>query len=82
MTTRVYTLFPYGGSFSCRTADYCGTEYTVAATSIRQAYAVAHQRVWINSEAEHPVGIVSIYAETAAPHCGAAAPGIGSRVAR
>ena len=60
-TTRVYDLYPNLGSFSCKTVDYHGVEHTVAATSIRQAYAVAHKDIWINPADEHPVGIVSIY---------------------
>ena len=59
-TTRIYTLFPKGlGGFSVQTADYRGDAMMVAATSVRQAYALAHKDVWINPEHEHPVGIVS-----------------------
>jgi len=49
------------GFFWVQTVDYHGTALMVAATSVRQAYAVAHKRVWINPEHEHPVGIVSKY---------------------
>ena len=35
--TKVYVLFPHGGSFSVKTIDYHGTELSVAATSVRQA---------------------------------------------
>lgn len=41
--TKVYALFPHGGSFSVKTIDYHGTELSVAATSVRQAYALAHK---------------------------------------
>lgn len=58
---RIYVLYPHGDSFSMQTADYCGTEFTVAATSVRQAYAVAHKDVWINPTDAHPVGIVAVY---------------------
>jgi hypothetical protein len=61
MGLRIYVLYPRGPSFSVATIDYCGTEFTVAATSIQQAYAVAHKSVWINPTHEHPVGIVAIY---------------------
>jgi hypothetical protein len=50
-TIKVYTLFPHFGSYSVQTVDYHGTELTVAATSVRQAYAVAHKNVWINPSA-------------------------------
>ena len=59
--TKVYALFPHGGSFSVKTIDYHGTELSVAATSVRQAYALAHKGIWIDPEHTHPVGIVSIY---------------------
>ena len=59
--TKVYVLFPHGGSFSVKTIDYHGTELSVAATSVRQAYALAHQDIWIDPEHTHPTGIVSIY---------------------
>jgi len=60
--TKVYELYPQGfGFFWVQTVDYHGTALMVAATSVRQAYAVAHKRVWINPEHEHPVGIVSKY---------------------
>ncbi len=59
--TRIYELYPCLGTFSCKTVDYYGTVYTVSATSVRQAYAVAHKGVWIDPTVEHPVGIVSVY---------------------
>jgi hypothetical protein len=58
---KIYDLYPYAGTFSTQTAEYGGSVYKVAATSIRQAYALAHKRLWINPRDEHPVGIVSIY---------------------
>ena len=33
----------------------------MAATSVRQAYAVAHKGIWIDPEHTYPVGIVSVY---------------------
>ena len=57
---RVYVLFPYRGSFSVKTEDYRGVVYTVAATNVRQAYAVAHNKVRIDPEESDPVGIISI----------------------
>jgi hypothetical protein len=59
--TRVYVLFRRGGGFSAKTIDYHGTSISVAATSIRQAYAVAHKDIWIDPEHKYPVGIVSTY---------------------
>ena len=44
-----------------KTEDYHGTALSVAATSLRQAYAVAYKDIWINPEHRHPVGIVSVY---------------------
>ena len=58
---KVYELCPRGGSFSVQTVDYHGTAYSVAATSVRQAYAVAHKDVWIDPTDAHPVGIVGVY---------------------
>lgn len=58
---KAYELFPHWGSFSTKTVDYNGTKYTVAATSMRQAYALAHQSSWIHPTDERPVGILSIY---------------------
>jgi hypothetical protein len=60
-TLKVYTLFPHFGSYSVQTVDYHGTELCVAATNVRQAYAVAHKDIWINPDHPRPVGIVSIY---------------------
>ena len=65
--TRVYTLYPRSGGFSVQTVDYQGTEYTVAATSVRQAYAVAHKDVWIEPTDAHPVGIVCVYRRDRGP---------------
>lgn len=59
--TRIYTLFPVGLGFSSQMVDYHGTKLMVAATSIRQAYAVAHKKIWIDPTHRYPVGIVSIY---------------------
>lgn len=59
--TTVYELYPCVNGFSTRLADYEGTAFSVAATSVRQAYAVAHKNIWINPHDSHPVGIVSIY---------------------
>lgn len=60
--TSIYTLFPRdGGGFSVRIVDYDGVEFKVCATSVRQAYAVAHHVVWIKPADDRPVGIVSIY---------------------
>lgn len=46
------------------TADYSGVIVKVAATSIKQAYALAYKGVWITPTDSHPVGIVSIYRDT------------------
>ena len=63
--TKVYELYPRGPGpslgFSVKTEDYHGTALSVAATSLRQAYAVAYKDIWINPEHRHPVGIVSVY---------------------
>jgi hypothetical protein len=59
---KIYDLHPcWGGGFSVKTIDYDGTTFTVSATSIRQAYAVAYKRAWIDPTNDHPVGVVSIY---------------------
>ena len=58
---RIYGLFPHRDSFSTRTADYEDAELTVAAVSVRQAYAVAHKRVWIDPDDNRPVGVVCTY---------------------
>ncbi|MCU1697354.1 MAG: hypothetical protein JWR34_3417 [Mycobacterium sp.] len=60
-TIKAYEIYPCFGSFSVRSVDYSGTKFTVAATTVRQAYAVAHKKTWINPTDSHPVGIVSIY---------------------
>ena len=59
--TKVYELYPRYGSFSVKTVDYQGTALSVAATSVRQAYALAHRGIWIDPEHTHPTGIVAIY---------------------
>jgi hypothetical protein len=59
---RVYELYPQGlGGFSVKTVDYHGTKMSVAATSVRQAYAVAHKGAWIDPGHNYPIGIVSVY---------------------
>lgn len=58
---KVYDLYPRWGGFSVKTIDYFGTVLSVAATSVRQAYAVAYKEIWIDSDDVRPVGIVSIY---------------------
>ncbi|MBO0680342.1 hypothetical protein JRC04_22990 [Mycolicibacterium sp. S2-37] len=71
MNTRVYELYPTaGGGFSAKTADYRGAVFVVAATSVRQAYAVAHKAVWINPDHTHPVGIISILGTGTTLWCG------------
>jgi hypothetical protein len=57
---RIYDLHPRRGSFSTKTVNFNGTTFTVAAISIEQAFAVAHQHVWINPNDSHPVGVVSV----------------------
>lgn len=60
MTTRIYTLYPSGrGGFTNKSIAYHGTEYRVAAISIKQAYYLAHKRKWITETTAS--GIVSIY---------------------
>lgn len=61
---RIYHLYPCGDAFSVQTVNYHGTEITVSAISIQQAYAVAYKDSWINPSDTHPVGIVSIYRRT------------------
>jgi hypothetical protein len=60
-TIKIYNIYPQGASFTAQSIDYPGTKLTIAATSIRQAYAVAHKDKWINPTDSHPVGIISIY---------------------
>jgi hypothetical protein len=43
---KIYDLYPYAGTFSTQTAEYGGSVYKVAATSIRQAYALSHKGLW------------------------------------
>jgi len=57
---KVYELFPVGGSFSNDTRDYAGKTVAVAATSSRQAHALAHKRVWA-TDAESPMGMLCVY---------------------
>ena len=64
--TKIYELYPQGlGGFSVKTEDYHGTTLMVAATSVRQAYAVAYKDIWIDPEHKYPVGIVSRYSRSA-----------------
>jgi len=63
--TKVYELYPGLGGFSVRTEDYHGTALMVAATSVRQAYALAYKDIWIDPERKYPVGIVSKYRRSA-----------------
>jgi hypothetical protein len=44
MAVKVYELFPVSGGFSNQTADYAGTTVAVAATSSKQAHALAHKK--------------------------------------
>ncbi|MCF6391040.1 hypothetical protein L2K20_29120 [Mycobacterium sp. MBM] len=60
-TTRIYELYPLRHTFSVKISDYSGTTYSVAAASIKQAFAVAHGDTWIDPNATHPVGVVAIY---------------------
>ena len=58
---KTYHLFRTpSGKFSPRTIDYCGTTYTVAATNLRQAMALAYKNGWTDEPGES-VGIVAIY---------------------
>lgn len=61
MTIKVYHLYPTGSRYSTRVNDYCGTVVAVAATSIRQAYALAYNKRWIDPDARYPIGVVSIH---------------------
>jgi hypothetical protein len=56
-STRVYELYPVPGGFSNQTTDYMGTIVAVAATSSKQAHALAHKKVWANN----PVGALWVY---------------------
>lgn len=58
---RLYELYPHRGSFSVMTI-HCHQRYlVVAATSVRQAYALAHKGIWIDPDADAPVGIMLTY---------------------
>lgn len=57
---RLYTLYPKGGSFSNKTIDYQGTELSIAAESIKQAFYFAHNLAW-SAGPESPAGIVEHY---------------------
>jgi hypothetical protein len=76
--TKIYELYPTLGGFSVKTIDYHGTLLKVAATSVRQAYAVAYKDVWINPADDHPVGIVLIHRRNSPPSlwCGCSGHGV------
>lgn len=57
---RLYTLFPTTRGFSNKTIDYHGEDLMIAAESIRQAYAFAHNDTWATSS-KQPRGIVATY---------------------
>lgn len=63
MSTRTYEIYPNGGRFSNQSVNYHGELWIVAATSIRQAYACAYNRRWVNPSSKTPVGIVYIWDE-------------------
>jgi hypothetical protein len=66
LATRIYTLFPTSDGFSNHTADNNGSVLYIAASSNRQAYYFAHQRIWV-SDMELPAGIVEWYTRGGRP---------------
>lgn len=57
---RLYTLYPTGCSFSNKTVDYQGTELSIAAESIKQAFHFAYNQSWSDGP-DSPAGIVELY---------------------
>jgi hypothetical protein len=49
---------------SVKAVDYRGIKLTVAATSVRQVYALAYRDTWISPMDQRPVGIVAICRRT------------------
>lgn len=59
-STKVYVVFPSGTGFSSKTIDYHGVAIYVAAVSIKQAYYLAGNRVWVD-DIDQPRGIIQHY---------------------
>jgi hypothetical protein len=57
---KVYELYLTGGGFSVKTIDYNGRVIAVAATSVKQAYYLAYNKVWAK-DSEVPLGIIWTY---------------------
>jgi hypothetical protein len=66
MSVKVYELFPVAGRFSNQTVDYAGATVAVAATSSKQAHALAHKDVWA-SDPDDPLGILWTYQRGGSP---------------
>lgn len=78
--TKVYELYPYLSGFSVKRVDYHGIAMSVAATSVSQAYAVAHKNVWIDPEHKYRSALCRSTTPTPAPPpYGAAARGTPSQ---
>lgn len=60
-TIKVYELYPVGNRFSATRGDYRGTAVQVAATSLRQAIALAHRGGWADLTSARPVGMLDMY---------------------
>lgn len=58
---RIYVLYPFLGSFSVEAVNDPGRSLSISATSVRQAYALAHGDHWICANDPTPIGIVSAY---------------------
>lgn len=59
---KVYALYPTdNGGYSAQSVLYVGIYYTVAATSIRQAYAMAYGEIWADPNDDYPVGLLLRY---------------------
>lgn len=66
-TVRAYALYPNErGGFSNRSVHYSGTIVLVAATSIKQAYALAHKGLRA-TDPDDPLGILYVRRKTQTP---------------
>jgi hypothetical protein len=67
-SVKVYRLYPVPGGFSNRSRDYTGTTFAVAATSSRQAHALAHKKTWA-TDPSAPMGVLWVYRRGESPDC-------------
>jgi hypothetical protein len=65
-SVKLYELYPVPGGFSNQTADYSGTTVAVAATSNKQAHALAHKKAWA-TDPDNPLGVLWVYRKGESP---------------